>query len=194
MLADTTYAINPTVEEIVRECDSAWSRARELIAEFNACATKDESAREESIYVTLAREHAELNKTYPVILAAMAAGSYHARAVRKFFKYVQHHLWRTEEEFLEVQTVYNAILYRVTHPRAHGTAVAQIRQRTRKALDENTQKTKEQIASAQRDADEINARRASARVRDILVRAPRDAPILLVGEVRPVRVAFDDSQ
>ena len=205
MHAGTTYAINPTIEEIIRECDAAWDQARELRREFglgvrdtiviapNTHEGEDES-KEESIYITLSRDHSDMNKTYPVILAAMSAGSYDKKAVKKFFEYVKNHPWHTEEEFLDVQSVYNTMLFRATHPHANQKSIMRTREHVRAALTENEKNTKEQIERAQHEAEEINARRAKERFADMIARVPRDSAILLSHEVRPLVVKYDDSQ
>lgn len=202
--AGTAYEITPTIEEIIRECNAAWEQAKQVRSEFGLSgveATTDDASiikqrqdKEERVYSTLARDHADLNKTYPVILAAMAAGSYSQRAVSKFFKFVHEHPWRTEAEFLDVQSVYHTMLYRAT-TRGHvdQKKVAQIREQTRTALTENEKKTKEQLEQVQREAEENNRRRAKGRLIDILNRVPRDSAILTRGEVRPIVVSFDDS-
>lgn len=204
MQAGTTYAITPTLEEIVRECDDAWEYARKKRAQYKLddapssesesepAHSEEQNMREENIYMELAQAHVELNKTYPVILAAMAAGSYSSRAASKFFTYVKNHPWRTEEEFLDVQSAYNPILYRATHPHVNTKAVARVRENVRNALQENQRMTKEQIEAAQRAADINNAARAKQRVADILARIPRDARILTQDERRPIIVTFDD--
>ena len=184
------YAISPTIEEIIRECNAAWQEAKQLI---NARSKKDDDGSDDT-YLSLIRSHTELNKTYPAILATMAAGSYDQKAVRKFFKYVQNHPWKTEAEFLDVQSVYSQILYRVTHPRASQTAIKQMRDQTRAALTENEKKTKEQIEAAQKEAEENNKRHAKERLTDLAARVAHDAPILTHDEVRPVVVKYDDSQ
>ena len=210
MHAGTTYAINPTIEEIIRECDAAWEQARGLRREFGLGSDSvrvretiviapsdrdgDDESKEESIYITLARDHSDMNKTYPVILAAMSTGSYDKKAVRKFFGYVKNHPWRTEEEFLDVQSVYNTMLFRATHPHANQKSITRTREHVRAALTENEKNTKEQIERAQREAEEINARRAKERFADMIARVPRDSAILLNNEVRPIIVRYDDSQ
>lgn len=182
------YTINPTIEEIIRECNATWQEAKQLI---NA---KHRDSKDEDVYMSLVRAHAELNKTYPAILAAMAAGSYDQGAVRKFFKYVKNHPWKTEEEFLDVQSVYSQILYRITHPHASQKVINQMREQTRTALTENEKKTKEQIEAAQKEAEENNRRHAKERLADLVARVAHDATILTHDEVRPVVVKYDDSQ
>ena len=210
--AGLTYAVAPTVEEIIRECDCAWARAREIRREMGlgvearAAATKssaevcvigtvDEGRAEESVYATLAREFAELNKTYPVILAAMAGGSYKTRAVRRFFAHVRDHPWRDEAEFLDTQSAYITILGRKLARATHDTrAIDRARAATRDALAENERATKEQIEHAQAEAARINEARAHSRAVDMRARVAADAAIILRDEVRPTVVAFDDSQ
>lgn len=188
----TAYAITPTIEEVIRECDEAWVFARKLRDESRDKA--DLEGTQDAIYMSLVREHTELNKTYPVILAAMAAGSYHQDAVRKFFKYVKDHPWRTQDEFFEIQSAYNLILYRKTHPRASQKVAAKVREQTHDALIENERAMKEQVDRAQREAEETNQRHAKARIADMISRIPHDAAILLQSEVRPLVVIFDDTQ
>lgn len=185
----TGYAITPTVEEIIRECDTMWEEARAMI---NAPSSKAMS--ENDIYLALVRAHGELNKTYPSIIAAMAAGSYDRKAVRKFFKYVQQHPWKTEQDFLDVQAIYSTILYRVTHPHASQTAIKAMREQTRTALEENEKKTKEEVEAIKKQAEENNKRHAKERTVDLLARVAYDATILTKEEVRPVVVSYDDSQ
>lgn len=212
--AGTTYIVAPTIEEIIRECDEAWVQAKQLRREclarpggssrggtsrgeplhiHGAPETDDGTRGENIVYETLIRDHQELNKTYPVILASMAAGSYNQRAVIKFFKYVRDHPWHGEKEFLETQTVYSEILYKATHAHANQKAAKNAREQVRNALTENEQKTKEQLEQVQRLAEENNKRHAKERISDMLMRVPRDAAILTRGEIRPIVVSFDDS-
>jgi hypothetical protein len=205
--AGTTYTINPTIDEIVRECDGAWERARELRIQYGlikgVVATEavpsapstskltEETAKEEDVYMELAHEHMELNKTYPVILATMAGGSYDSRAVLKFFKYVKEHPWRSEAEFLDIQSVYGAILYRLKHKHSGQKDTARMRNQVRSALTENERATKEQVERAKQEATENNKRHAKGRLIDMLARVPRDSAILTRAEVRPIIVTFD---
>lgn len=181
------YAVTPTIDEVVRECDAAWSLARKL-------RDSARDGKDEDVYLELVRAHGDLNKTYPAILAAMSAGSYNTKAVRKFFKYVKNHPWKTEAEFLEIQAIYHTMLFRALHPHTTQTAIKQMREQTQSALEENEKKTKEEVEKAKIEAEENNRRHARERVADLVTRVPSDATILTKDEVRPVIVAFDDSQ
>jgi hypothetical protein len=179
---NTAFASAPTIVEIVRECDSAWLSAQRMA---------HNGADDATIYAQLVNEHENLNKTYPVILASMAAGAYDAHAVTKFFKYVADHPWHDEDEFLDTQTVYSAYLCRASaRPGVHPSAsdVATVRAQMRAALIDNKKRTKEQVEEMQRQADEINKKRAIARAEDLRRALP------LARNDCSITVTFDDTQ
>jgi len=182
----STYAVAPTVVEVLRECDAAWDAARVMIASKTMTDTE--------IYEKLVESHSELNKTYSVILSMMATGDYSRKAAERFFKYVQQHPWKDDTEHDEVMTVYVAMCLRITQPRISPGEIGRARERTRHALKEQRTNMKKMMQDAQTRADEINARRAQARIADLRGRVPVDAPILVCGEQRGITVAFDPSQ
>lgn len=196
--SEIRFAIAPTIDEVVRVCAAAFARAKALRAEkkLDCASTMSESARsaaEREVYSALAEEFRDLCTTYPAVVAAMVAGEYNERAVRKFFKYVRAHPWKTEEDFFEVQSAYTVILHRATAPtpaHASGNTLARLREQTRSALADANRELREQIECAQKAADEINRARARARVDDLRARIAADRDVL--ARPRELRVSFDD--
>lgn len=182
----STYAVAPTIVEVLRECDAAWDAARKMLASKTMTDTE--------IYEKLVDAHSELNKTYSVVLSMMANGDYSRKAAERFFKYVQQHPWKNDIEHDETMTIYVAMCLRATQPRISPAEIARARERTRQALKDQRANMKKMMEIAQARADEINARRAQARVMDLRERVPIDAPILVCGENRGISVAFDPSQ
>ena len=189
----------PTIEEILRECDTAWEYARMLRGQ-HASLTDETSSQEsrdnidDDIYVELSRAHSSMNQTYPVILAAMAAGHYSRRAAKKFFLYVRDHPWKSEEEFLDTQAVYSSCLYRDTHKHVDSRAVATVRGQTREVLQETQAEMKRRIERLQKIADATNKRRAGARANEFARRLtdPITQQVLLHGRVFPTVISFED--
>lgn len=177
------YSVTPTIVEILRECDTAWSRAQSL---------RSHSDNAEQVYLELHREFADLCNTYPTVVAAMAAGNYNRKAAKKFFKYVSENKWETKEQFHEVQTAYFTFLERALSRHPDEAAIRQRRQAAIRAMEEEEQQAKKEIEEAQAEADRLNKIRSEQRARDFLARVPHDARIITEGEVRPVRVIIDD--
>lgn len=176
------YSVTPTITEIVRECDAAWSRAESIRAS---------GRNDEQTYVELLREFRNLGESYPTIIAAMAAGRYSSKAAKKFLKYVSKHKWETSDEFREIQSTYLVYLDRATTAHPDEAAIRARRQAMIRALEENESRTKKEIEDAQAEADRLNKIRSAQRARDFVARLSTDAPIITDGEVRPVRVIID---
>jgi hypothetical protein len=178
------YEFLPTIEEVVRECNAAWNEAQVFL--------KEGVRNDVHIYEQLVDMHSDLNKTYPVILAAMSVGDYSEKAVRKFFKYVQNHPIHNESEYIDVQSAYSAILLRETHKHANTRDITETREHVRQELESNKKKLKEIMDSSTEYAKELNVIRARSRAAELRERLPHDAAIILNGETRPIQVKFDD--
>lgn len=185
----------PTIEEVLRECDNAWEYA--CVLRGRQTDASDDEARasfEDDVYVELARAHSSMNQTYPVILAAMAAGNYDRRAASKFLHHVQDHPWKSEEEFLDTQSTYSSFLYRAKKHHTDSRMVVAAREQTRAALLETQRELKSRIERLRIEADANNHRRAQERLRDFTLRVASGAVqrILLNGDNFPTIVTFDE--
>jgi hypothetical protein len=83
------------------------------------------------------REHKQFADAYPIVLRYMCQmQQFHAKALRKYLLQIREHPWKGQNEYLDSQTNYVIILYKITHPRWNKTQVENLRKNVRKMLQD----------------------------------------------------------
>lgn len=125
MDAKITNAKTATPEQILAEAKTMWAKCRDR---FRAGLAFNDVDGANDLMAQLRREHPEFCTSYPVVMRYMAEMQvFHPAALSKYLLKISERPWRSEEEYLESQADYVALLYRETNPRWDQKKVTSVR-------------------------------------------------------------------
>lgn len=120
---------NVTIDYVVNEANEIWKQVRKRKLKFGDLDAAD------SLMEEMRKSHPEFCKSYPIVLRYMCQmQEYDHRALRKYMVKIKEHPYTSETEYLDSQTDYIVILYKVRNPRWNATEVNRLKHNVRAML------------------------------------------------------------
>jgi len=194
--SEITQEKNPTEVEVEREFADMWDKARRSLRDAMRAggAERPDQLPDkclDEIHDRIHRDHRAICATYPIVLKIMVyQGQYHPKAIRRFLAHVKHHPWRSEEEYLETQATYVAMLYRCTHDRAAPAAIKAVREEAMRLLRDDKVDFEKKVDWATKVVDEQGTEIAREQRAELAARIGRLAAREESGEAEALGVAL----
>lgn len=116
---------------------------------------RDNTPALQELHKNVTAEYKDLAGTYPAIVAAIVwSCKFYPDAAYKYFSYVSANKWKTKEEYLEIQSLYNVFVFRHEHPRASPKEIAEYRRRSFNEVKKETKIFEETAAKVTQQLNE----------------------------------------
>ncbi len=111
-----------TIDELVQEANEIWKYAR------SKKLTLGDHEASGKLMSDVQRKHRQFCQAYPIVNRYICEmQQYSPKAFRLWLMKIKDHPWRSEDEYLEAQTDYIVMLFKVLNPRANRAHVSQLR-------------------------------------------------------------------
>lgn len=151
-----------TVENVMAMADAIWGRVRQ-----SGIGKTDTKACEKLARELQAKYH-DFVTTFPIVFRWMVhTREYEREVFRKFIKSHTKAMYKTQDEFLEVQAQYLMMLYRKRNPRAGAAQMKRRREIITKSLKDDNKQFQEAVKESEsviKQIDEVNLERRRAAI------------------------------